>query len=213
MDRSKTVFITPLSGSDTKVYKISTVSSVYLLGLLEVGGRRFAVLIGQPGTHNAGVVMRDSDPQIGERSLWDVPDPQGWIGELLTVATLRTSTIQAVVLDLSPQSNAAMIRATQGSPIEQPIATSRATAILTGQRSSSTSGEQAEEAAYQAAPITYPESYVDNAETAASYLRYILRRSTLFEDVASNPVLQRRLDVALADCVVCLERLAANKRR
>ncbi len=202
MDLRKTSFHSVRPGPSTKVYRVTTQSSVYLVGLLEVQGRRFAVLQGEAGTRNESLTMRDSDPQIGDRSLWTVA-PQDWVGQPLTIATMTTSPIRSVVQDHSAES-VALIRATQSSPALSQNQV-RATAIVTGQRAAPRDEAQPQ-------PTTYPETHVEYAESVAAYLRALLRRSTLFADVAQDSMLSRRLEVALADAVLSLERLAKSRR-
>lgn len=205
---NRTVYLPIKPDSDTKVYRLTTQSSVYLLGIVDVAGRTFACLLGQSGNTNGSVAMRDSDPMIGERSLWGV-SPEHWIGHSLTVATLRTSEIREVTRDISPEGVAAITRATQSTPALARSST-RATAIVTGQRPSGVSGAEPADASR---PRPYPESHVEFAEMAASCFRILLRRPDLFDDVASDLLLSRRLDLALADSALLLECLAQMRRR
>ena len=78
------------------VYRIETQSSIYLLAFHESGENRTAVLQGQPGGKNEHVVVRDTDPRIGERSLWTVP-PNEWVGYALCLATMTTSPVRSVM--------------------------------------------------------------------------------------------------------------------
>ncbi len=81
-------------GADS-VFRVHTQGSVYVIGLYETRGRKYVVLRGLPGTDREHVVVRDSDPRIGERSLFDVPY-QEWPGHALEVATMTTSPILKV---------------------------------------------------------------------------------------------------------------------
>ena len=87
-------------GNDATVYRVTTQSSVYLLGVVMHRGRRFAVLFGDEDGPHAELSMRDSDPLIGERSLWDVSSAE-WVGHRLSVATMTTSAIRSVIRDSS----------------------------------------------------------------------------------------------------------------
>jgi hypothetical protein len=89
------------------VYRVKTRSSEYLVGVHEQRGRRFAIVRGAPGTDREHVVVRDSDPRIGERSLFDVPIAE-WPGQVLEVATMTSSTIEAVIAEADPQAIAAV---------------------------------------------------------------------------------------------------------
>jgi len=79
MGDERTQFI-DLSQGAWAVYRITTQSgSVYLMGLHSVGGRRSVVVRGEEGTDKANVIVRDTDPQLGSRSLFDVPSSD-WPG-------------------------------------------------------------------------------------------------------------------------------------
>jgi hypothetical protein len=62
---------------------------------------------GEPGTDREHVVVRDSDPRIGEHSLFDVP-VASWVGQELEVATMTSSTILAVTAERDPVAIAAV---------------------------------------------------------------------------------------------------------
>lgn len=77
------------------VYRVRTQASVYLVGIHEVRGRRFVIVRGEPGTDREHVVVRDSDPRIGEQSLFEVTIDH-WPGKTLEVATMVSSPILSV---------------------------------------------------------------------------------------------------------------------
>ena len=83
------------------VYRVRTQSSMYILGIHEVRGRKFVIVRGEPGSDREHVVVRDSDPRIGEQSLFEVP-PEQWIGKSLEVATMTSSQIVAVDVEKDP---------------------------------------------------------------------------------------------------------------
>lgn len=83
------------------VYRVQTQSSTYLLGIHETRGRKFVIVRGEPGTDRELVVVRDGDPRIGERSLFEVPVAE-WVGKELEVATMTTSTIVGVTAEHDP---------------------------------------------------------------------------------------------------------------
>lgn len=89
------------------VYRVKTQSSEYIVGFHEQRGRKFVVVRGQSGTDREHVVARDSDPRIGERSMFDVPITE-WPGQVLEVATMTSSTIEAVVVETDPAMIAAV---------------------------------------------------------------------------------------------------------
>jgi hypothetical protein len=77
------------------VYRVRTQASVYLIEIHETRGRKFVIVRGELGGDREHVVVRDSDPRIGERSLFEVPISE-WIGRELEVATMTSSTIVEV---------------------------------------------------------------------------------------------------------------------
>jgi len=89
------------------VYLVKTLSSEYLVGIHEQRGRKFVIVRGAMGTDREHVVVRDSDPRIGDRSLFEVPIAE-WPGHVLEVATMTSSTIASVVAESDPQAVAAV---------------------------------------------------------------------------------------------------------
>jgi hypothetical protein len=94
--------------SAIQVYRIHTQGSVYLLGIHKARGRKYVVVRGLPGTDREHVVVRDSDPRIGDTSLFEV-DPQDWVGEVLEVATMTSSVITEVLSETNMASIAAVM--------------------------------------------------------------------------------------------------------
>jgi hypothetical protein len=80
------------------VYRVTTESNVYILGFHEERGRRYVVVRGLPGTDREHVVLRDSDPRIGDVSMFEVP-PHQWIGRNMDIATMSSSEVTAVTIE------------------------------------------------------------------------------------------------------------------
>jgi hypothetical protein len=91
----------------TAVYRVQTQSSVYVVGFHEVRGRKFVIVRGEPGTDREHVVVRDSDPRVGDVSMFDVPIAE-WPGKTLEVATMTSSTIVSVQSETDPIAIAAV---------------------------------------------------------------------------------------------------------
>lgn len=89
------------------VYRVKTRSSEYLVGFHEQRGRKFVIVRGAPGTDREHVVARDSDPRVGDQSMFDLPIAE-WPGRVLEVATMTSSTIEAVTAASDPLSIAAV---------------------------------------------------------------------------------------------------------
>jgi hypothetical protein len=89
------------------VYRVKTVSSEYLVGIHEQRGRKFVIVRGAEGTDREHVVVRDSDPRVGDRSMFELPIAE-WPGRVLEVATMTTSTVESVVVETDPLAIAAV---------------------------------------------------------------------------------------------------------
>ncbi|MBS1120306.1 MAG: hypothetical protein H6Q90_2534 [Deltaproteobacteria bacterium] len=83
------------------VYRVHTQSSVYIVGFHELRGRKYAIVRGLPGTDREHVIVRDSDPRVGGRSMFEVPVSE-WPGHELEVATMTSSTIISAVPETDP---------------------------------------------------------------------------------------------------------------
>jgi hypothetical protein len=89
------------------VYRVKTQSSEYIIGFHEQRGRKFVIVRGAMGTDREHVVVRDSDPRVGDHSMFELPITE-WPGHVLEVATMTSSTIESVVADSDPESVAAV---------------------------------------------------------------------------------------------------------
>jgi hypothetical protein len=90
---TKTVF-GDLQGLPNDIYRIQTEQSTYTVSIHEERGRKYALVRGEAGSDREHVVVRDSDPRVGDQSLFDLHYTE-WIGKPLDVATMRTSPITA----------------------------------------------------------------------------------------------------------------------
>lgn len=108
MTGSKTVF-GDFRRAASAVYRVTTESSVYLVGFHEERGRKFVVVRGLPGTDREHVVIRDSEPRIGDASMFELA-PEAWIGKLMEVATMTSSAVTAV----APETDRAAISSVGG---------------------------------------------------------------------------------------------------
>ena len=89
------------------VYRVHTQSSVYIIGVHEMRGRKLVIVRGEPGTDRENVVARDSDPRVGDTSLFELPLEQ-WPGRSLEVATMLSSPIVSVEVESDPDAIAAV---------------------------------------------------------------------------------------------------------
>lgn len=89
------------------VYRVRTQSSEYIVGFHEQRGRKFVIVRGAPGTDREHVVVRDSDPRVGDHSMFELPVAE-WPGHVLEVATMTSSKIESVIADNTPESVAAV---------------------------------------------------------------------------------------------------------
>lgn len=89
------------------VYRVTTQSSVYLVGVHhDEAGKQHVVVHGQDAA-GATVVVRDTDPKVGGRRLFDVP-ASDWTGKILEVATMRSTPIESVVFETDSAALAAV---------------------------------------------------------------------------------------------------------
>ena len=93
---SKTMF--GFSAVASAVYRVTTASNVYILGFHEERGRKYVVVRGLPGTDREHLVLRDSDPRIGDASMFEVP-PHAWLGKHMEIATMSSSEVTAVAIE------------------------------------------------------------------------------------------------------------------
>jgi hypothetical protein len=115
MTTRKTMFGSFLQAASA-VYRVTTESSIYILGFHEDRGRRYVVVRGLPGTDREHVVLRDSDPRIGQASMYEV-SPEAWVGEVMEIATMTSS----VVIAVQPETDRAAIASVGGdSPSAHP---------------------------------------------------------------------------------------------
>ncbi len=202
MDLTRTHF-GDLRAQAVHVYRLQTESSVYHLAIHEEHGKKTVILRGQAGSDRENVVVRDTDPRIGERSLFDVP-PAGWVGEVLEVATMKTSPIVSVHREGDPLPPEAVVKPRVAAPDglgqnprivpvpargtsvgnPRPAPNDLARQLVTGQADPQ-----------QAAP--YPLRHVLYAEDVVTRLRSIHRRERLWHDLSSERKLQDRLMRAL----------------
>jgi hypothetical protein len=84
------------------VYRVKTLSSEYLVGFHEQRGRKFVIVRGAPGSDREHVVVRDSDPRVGDHSMFELPIAE-WPGRVLEVATMTSSKIEAVTAEADPE--------------------------------------------------------------------------------------------------------------
>jgi hypothetical protein len=92
----KTIF--GFNAAASAVVRVITESSVYILGFHEERGRKYVVVRGLPGTDREHVVLRDSDPRIGDASMFELP-PHAWVGKNMEIATMTSSEVTAVAVE------------------------------------------------------------------------------------------------------------------
>jgi hypothetical protein len=218
------------------VYRVTTESNVYLVGFHEERGRQFVVVRGLPGTDREHVVLRDSDPRIGQASMFELP-PQAWVGKLMEVATMTSSEVTAVVVETdraligsvggdSPSASSPWTRPVQAvppwSPPRGPSLTppdlGRGTNPAVPAPAARGVGHnvvigQPPQAPAPEPEVPYPRRHVLYAENAAAYLRSIARRDRLFDDIAGDRELKERLTRSLDDCAELLEQIRRRNRR
>jgi hypothetical protein len=223
---SKTVF-GDLQGLPNDIYRIQTEQSTYTVSIHEERGRKYALVRGESGTDREHVVVRDSDPRVGDHSLFDLHYTE-WIGKPLDVATMRTSPITAAtrlvtasggVPDLGsqkvvppgmPDNPRIVPMPSKGTAVgaehrnNPAFANTPAGKAAQAQNAHDQRDQQQRELARQVvvaqdapAQLPYPERHVRYAEDVATLLRSIHRRDRIFDDIARDRQLRDRLMNAL----------------
>jgi hypothetical protein len=94
---SKTMFM-DLRQVASAVYRVTTESSTYILGFHEDRRRTYVIVRGLPGTDREHLVIRDSDPRIGDASMFELPT-SAWIGKVMEIGTMTSSAVTSVIAE------------------------------------------------------------------------------------------------------------------
>jgi len=214
MDMNRTYF-GDLRVSAVNVYRVQTESSVYHIAFHEERGRKYVVVRGQQGTDREHVVVRDSDPRIGDQSLFDVL-PAEWVGKPLEIATMRTSAVVSVYREGDPppvineKFKAPAPAGLGDSPRIVPVG-ARGTHVGSSQGAPHDLARQLVTGqADQQAP--YPLRHVLYAEDVVTRLRSIHRRERLWHDISHDRELRERLTRALDQATQLLDELKKRTR-
>ena len=229
MDPTKTVFA-DLRKTAAEVVRVQTESSVYIVAFHHERDRNYVVVRGEAGTDRENVVVRDSDPRIGDQSMFEVPISE-WVGKTMDVALMRTSPIVSATLEADPTGTSYPSRAGiriapppgmsdtprmvpglgKGTNVANPRPAPHGMAQGTG--AGQPRGEVAQKVVVgQGSQVPYPQRHVMYAEDVATYLRSIHRRDRLWDDIADDGDLTARLTRALEDSQDLI-RLILRRRR
>jgi hypothetical protein len=215
MDPTRTYF-GDLRVKAVNVYRVQTESSVYFIAFHEERGKKYVVVRGQAGTDREHVVVRDSDPRIGDASLFDVA-PQDWVGHPLEIATMRTSPVLHVHREGDPAPPPAhhSFKATApaglgDAPRIVPVG-ARGTHVGNSQPAPADLARQLVVGQADQAP-PYPLRHVVYAEDVVTRLRSIHRREALWHDIAHDRSLRERLTRALDQATQLLDEIKKRTR-
>jgi hypothetical protein len=165
------------------VYRVRTSSSTYHVAIAPHQAHRFAVLRGYSMGAGRLIDVRDSDPQVGDESLFDIP-PAAWSGKPLAFGT----TVTSPVVEAAPETDASIVTVVTSALVP----TSNPARPRDRDR------------------VAYPEDWVEHAELAAEILRGVYRRTGLLDDIQRRPGLYERFNVALADCALQLRAIGGK---
>ncbi|WP_147450046.1 hypothetical protein [Corallococcus carmarthensis] len=171
-----------------QVYRVRTGSSSYTVGVYEYEGRRFAVMRGQSKNLGGHVDLRDSDPKVDGRSLFQVP-PSEWVGKSLEIGTATTSRVVEVRQEQDPEVLTNITRIQVLAP-SAPAPAAR-------------QPQASPEPKYEEPP--YPENCVQDVRAAAYLLRRVYNQRRLIEDLEQSPEQFDRFKVALADAALMMK--------
>jgi hypothetical protein len=210
-DLTKTVF-GDFGDRPLQIIKVTTTQSVYTVSIHEDRGRKYAVVRGSGDREN--VVVRDSEPRVNEKSLFDVPVAE-WVGKILDVGMMKTSPItEALVVAPVPAGGlpgAAPYRpATPGYMDHNPeIVPQHARGTHPALAAQSLPMAKQVVVPSAAEPVVpYPERHVQYAENIGQLLRSLHRRTTLVEDCTADQ--SKRLRSALDEANLLLAQLRAK---
>jgi hypothetical protein len=209
-DLTKTVF-GDFGDRPQQIIKVTTTQSVYTVSIHEDRGRKYAIVRGSGDREN--VVVRDSDPRVGDKSLFDVPVSE-WVGKILDVGMMKTSAItEALVLGPGAPAGGLPGAAAYRPPTPQymdqnpEIVPSNARGTRPGVAAQSMPmakqvvvGPSAEEPV-----VPYPERHVQYAENIGQLLRSLHRRTTIIDDCTAEQ--RKRLRTALEEANLLLAQL------
>lgn len=208
-DLTKTVF-GDFGDRPLQIIKVTTTQSVYTVSIHEDRGRKYAVVRGSGDREN--VVVRDSEPRIDDKSLFDVPVAE-WVGKILDVGMMKTSRIiEALVVAPAPAGGlpaAAPYRPpTPGYMDHNPEIVPqhvRGTHPALAAQSMPMAKQVVVGPAASEPVVPYPERHVQYAENIGQLLRSLHRRTTLVEDC--TPDQRKRLRSALDEANLLLAQL------
>ena len=204
MDPTKTIF-GDFRQHAAEIIRVQTESSVYFVAFHEERGRRYVVVRGEQGSDREHVVVRDSDPRIGDRSMFEVPIEE-WPGQVMEAATMRTSLIVTVTREHDPTGTSFPSRVVKPR-VEPPPGMSEHPRVMSGGAKGTQVGKSlpaqppapaiAQQVVVGDASPPYPERHVRYAEDVAALLRSLHRREGIFHDVTAQQ--RERLISALED--------------
>lgn len=216
MDGNRTYF-GDLRVKAVDVYRVQTESSVYHVAMHEERGRKYVVVRGQAGTDREHVVVRDSDPRIGDASLFDVL-PQDWVGQPLEIATMKTSNVVSVYRegDPAPPPRHHNFKAPAPSgmgdtPRIVPVG-ARGTHVGSSQAAPHDLARQLVVGSQGDPAPPYPLRHVVYAEDVVTRLRSIHRRERLWHDLSHDRELRERLTRALDQASQLLDEIKKRTR-
>jgi hypothetical protein len=191
MDDERTIVVSD-SRRKWTVYRIATSSSEYHLGIFAggTGRRRCAVLRGRSSQGNS-VSAEDTNPLIGNTSLFDVP-PAEWLGARLDIGTTRTSAVRSVELE------------------EDPAVIHFMTRPLTNVALAEDSPRPSERRLYAATRAAYPEDCIEQTELAAKCLTAVYAKNELLHDLKSQAELRRRFELAMGECFLLIKAMGTR---
>lgn len=201
-DKTSVAFVIPKKPNDasTRVFHVKTQSSRYVLGFFDLGGvRPFAMMRGMSQGMGHEIDLRDSDPRIGDNSLFDVA-PERWVGERIDMAGTKTSPVASAVEERNPVHTDTLIRT-----LMQPPA--RTVAKQPEERRPAPQQQEQPKREPRREP-PYPENMVEYVEILASVLRNLASNGTAVDDISRQANLLARLKVALMNARVAGEDIA-----
>jgi hypothetical protein len=186
MDFEKT-HVQPVSvTAGWSLFRVTTANSNYTVGLRQPSStaRRVGALVGIA----SGINVRDTDPRVGERSVFELPTEE-WIGKRLDFADVKTSPVVRVMEETDVE-------------VITHITTVGLEPLLKQRREELARDEQ------KASALAWPMTVLQYAELAQGLLKRVEHDRQAVEAIRNDPRAKTRLQIAVAGCVALADAIA-----
>lgn len=198
MYEGSSTVIASVRGLEWRLFRIRTESSSYELAMRSSDSDSPVAVLRGASRGLGNLDLRDSNPTIGGRSLFEVP-PCAWPGNRLEVSSVTTSPVVSVdeVVDR------AEVTAVMGTVMRPSRREGE------GRHDGRTTDDERNRGEEQK---PYPENIVEGIEASASLLRHASNSSRLARALQAEPRLLQRFRAALLTAKFAVDDLVARER-